>query len=292
MRVSAGMGMRNRRVYVVNKRRFVPFLIILVLIMALCVLLYLNLTFFTGEYTADDFLSDHLLMYFEVEMDLGVPWYYLAAIDKVEAIPEQEISKGRSAGIALHLTGIEGDDELPLFLQSYRGEKTFARAVVNEIKRFAGLQEIFLHKGFPLGTADAYHYQDGYGDARSYGGSRKHEGIDLMADMGVPIRSVGDGTVEQVGWNEYGGWRIGIRGRDGIYYYYAHMSRYEGRPQKGDKVKRGQTIGYVGDSGYGPEGTTGQFAPHLHFGMYRGRGSGLKAFNPYPFLRAWEAYSR
>ena len=133
-----------------------------------------------------------------------------------------------------------------------------------------------------------YTYEDGYGDARSYGGERNHEGIDLMAEQGVPILSVCDGVIEKVGWNELGGYRIGIRGQDNIYYYYAHMSYYEGKPEKGDKVKKGQLIGYVGDTGYGPEGTTGEFLPHLHFGMYYGKGGKLSAFNPYPFLKAWE----
>ena len=116
-----------------------------------------------------------------------------------------------------------------------------------------------------------------------------HEGIDLMAaDTGVPILSVCSGVIEKAGWNELGGYRIGIRGEDNVYYYYAHMSRYEGTPKAGDKISKGQLIGYVGDTGYGPEGTTGQFEPHLHFAMYLGKGEDLRAFNPYPFLKAWE----
>ncbi len=59
--------------------------------------------------------------------------------------------------------------------------------------------------------------------------------------------------------------------------YYAHLERYEDGLQAGDVVAKGQVIGYLGDSGYGPEGTTGEFEPHLHFGIYQ---PVEKAFSP------------
>ena len=46
------------------------------------------------------------------------------------------------------------------------------------------------------------------------------------------------------------------------------MSRFAEGIEMGERVKKGEVIGYVGDSGYGPEGTTGKFPPHLHFGIY------------------------
>ena len=93
-----------------------------------------------------------------------------------------------------------------------------------------------------------------------------------------------DGVIEKPAGTNWAviGWAFG--GKDNIYYYYAHLSRYEGNPEEGDKVTKGQIIGYVGDTGYGPEGTTGQFEPHLHFGMYYGKNNSLTPFNPYPFL--------
>src|SRR5688572_22545146 len=51
-----------------------------------------------------------------------------------------------------------------------------------------------------------------------------HEGTDIFAEPGTPIRAVHPGTVENVGWTFYSGWRIGIRGTDGRYWFYAHMS--------------------------------------------------------------------
>ena len=274
--------------YTINKSRFVPFITVVLLVISLLVLLFLNLTSSKGQYAVDEFIPDHLLMYFETGMDLEVPWYYLAAIDKAEDIPEEEINKERSSAIALHLMGIKEDNELPLFLKSYNDDKAFIKKVVRELEHFEWIQEIFKNKGFPIADDYEYNYKDGYGDARTYGGDRSHEGIDIMADMDIPILSVGDGVIEQVGWNELGGWRLGIRGEDNIYYYYAHMSRYQGKPEKGNKIEKGQLIGYIGDSGYGVEGTTGEFVSHLHFAMYKGKGRHLEAFNPFPFLKVWE----
>lgn len=50
----------------------------------------------------------------------------------------------------------------------------------------------------------------------------------------------------------------------------------------------GQTIGWVGSSGYGSPGTQGKFPPHLHYGIYRDRGITEWAFDPYPLLKQWE----
>ena len=71
-----------------------------------------------------------------------------------------------------------------------------------------------------------------------------------------------------------------------VYYYYAHLYRYDEMISEGDRVKAGQILGYAGDSGYGPEGTTGQFAVHLHFGIYQKNAEGEDvALNPYPLLK-------
>ncbi|MCH5267518.1 MAG: peptidoglycan DD-metalloendopeptidase family protein [Lachnospiraceae bacterium] len=133
-----------------------------------------------------------------------------------------------------------------------------------------------------------WYFEDGYGASRSYGGNRSHEGVDIMASKDEPgclqIRSVCDGVIEQMGWLRLGGYRIGIRSDTGFYYYYAHMERYAGGLHKGDRVKAGELIGYMGNTGYGKEGTKGKFAVHLHFGIYYTENDREKSLNPYPFL--------
>lgn len=135
-------------------------------------------------------------------------------------------------------------------------------------------------------------FEDSWGGARTYGGERRHEGTDLMPSINergvIPVVSVSDGTVEKKGWLELGGWRLGIRGRHGTYFYYAHLERYAEGIQPGSEVKAGQIIGYMGDSGYGEEGTVGQFAVHLHFGIYLTLEGKEVSVNPYKLLKLFD----
>lgn len=136
-------------------------------------------------------------------------------------------------------------------------------------------------------------YEDTFGADRNYNGEYKHEGTDLMAVNNVsgyyPIVSVTDGTVENIGWLEKGGYRIGIRAKSGGYFYYAHLSSYSDI-KKGDKVKAGTLLGYMGDTGYGKaEGTNGNFDVHLHFGIYIKTKNYLElSVNPYNILKYLE----
>lgn len=115
-------------------------------------------------------------------------------------------------------------------------------------------------------------FEDSFGEGRNYNGKYAHEGCDIMAVNNVsgfyPVISVTDGSVENLGWLEKGGYRVGIRSNNGGYFYYAHLSSYS-NIKKGDKISAGTLLGYMGDTGYGKkEGTTGKFDVHLHFGIY------------------------
>lgn len=115
-------------------------------------------------------------------------------------------------------------------------------------------------------------FEDSWNEDRIYGGERKHEGCDIMAGNNqadyFPVISVCDGVVEKMGWLELGGNRVGIRSDNGIYYYYAHLSSYSQELIEGKRVFAGELLGFMGDTGYGSEGTTGKFDVHLHFGIY------------------------
>ena len=115
------------------------------------------------------------------------------------------------------------------------------------------------------------HYDD-FGNSRSYGFKRTHLGNDLMGSIGTPIVAVESGVVENLGWNQYGGWRVGIRSFDTKrYYYYAHLRKnhpYVNDLEEGDTVKAGDVIGYLGMTGYSiKENVNNINIPHLHFGM-------------------------
>lgn len=135
-------------------------------------------------------------------------------------------------------------------------------------------------------------YEDSWQFARTFGGDRRHEGTDLMTvrnERGIyPVVSMTDGTLEQMGWLKLGGWRIGIRSASGTYYYYAHLESYAPDLETGMRVYAGQFLGFAGDSGYGAEGTTGQFAVHLHVGIYIPGRDREEAINPYPYLKQLE----
>ncbi|MFE4568413.1 M23 family metallopeptidase [Paenibacillus chitinolyticus] len=164
---------------------------------------------------------------------------------------------------------------------------------VERIEQFTDIFEKFgtlsLHEhAFPLPIKAEYSYRSTWGASRGWGGFRIHEGTDLFAGYGVPVRSTSYGIIEVKGWNPYGGWRIGIRDLDNIYHYYAHLSGFDKKIKEGDVVAPGQVVGWVGSSGYGKPGTSGKFPPHLHFGMYRDRGLADWPFDPYPSLKKWE----
>lgn len=128
-------------------------------------------------------------------------------------------------------------------------------------------------KGFsPIAKTFPYNDYDDFGTGRSYGYKRKHLGHDLMGQVGTPVIAVETGTVEKMGWNQYGGWRIGIRSLDGKrYYYYAHLRKnfpYRLDLKEGDTVEYGDVIGYLGRTGYSAtENTNNIQQAHLHFGL-------------------------
>ena len=137
-------------------------------------------------------------------------------------------------------------------------------------------------------------YVDSWYQPRTYGGDRKHEGTDLMAPNNLrgyfPIISISDGYVEKIGWLEQGGYRVGIRSEAGAYFYYAHLDSYASGLKKGDRIIAGQLLGFMGDSGYGSEGTIGMFDVHLHLGIYVNSEEDEMSVNPYWILKYLEKY--
>jgi len=107
-----------------------------------------------------------------------------------------------------------------------------------------------------------------------------HQGIDITAERGTPILSMGPGVVENAGWTFYSGTRVGVRGIDGRYYFYAHLSSIQQGIVVGARVSAGTVLGLVGNTGYGLAGHRDEFPPHLHFGIE----VGAQWVNPYPTL--------
>lgn len=124
----------------------------------------------------------------------------------------------------------------------------------------------------PIAKNYSFSHYDDFGNSRSYGFKRTHLGNDLMGSIGTPIVAVESGVIENLGWNQYGGWRIGIRSFDTKrYYYYAHLRKnhpYVEGLEAGMVVKAGDVIGYLGMTGYSTKENVNNInVPHLHFGM-------------------------
>ena len=124
----------------------------------------------------------------------------------------------------------------------------------------------------PIAAGYGYSHCDDFGVGRSFGFKRKHLGNDLMGAGGTPIVAVEGGIIEVMGWNRYGGWRIGIRSFDNKrYYYYAHLQKdhpFAEGLQEGDQVQAGDLIGFMGRTGYSDKENVNNIETvHLHFGM-------------------------
>lgn len=150
--------------------------------------------------------------------------------------------------------------------------------LVGEYKREAeagdgGYETVYGLKGyFPIARGFDYNHYDDFGAGRSYGYKRKHLGHDMMGLVGTPIIAVESGVVEALGWNQYGGWRIGIRSFDGKrYYYYAHLRQnypYAEGLEEGSVVTAGDVIGYMGHTGYSAKENVNNIdVVHLHWGL-------------------------
>lgn len=147
------------------------------------------------------------------------------------------------------------------FLGSFSIEKDGENIPVYGLKAFS-----------PIAAGYHYVHSDDFGVSRSFGFQRKHLGHDMMGSLGTPIVAVEGGVVEAIGWNRYGGWRIGIRSFDSRrYYYYAHLQKdtpFAPGLEVGKLVQAGDLIGFMGRTGYSDKENVNNIETvHLHFGM-------------------------
>jgi peptidoglycan LD-endopeptidase LytH len=185
------------------------------------------------------------------------------------------------------------DDNFKIGLWNYYHRDKTVGIIVGKAKVYRHFKKLNLDAhAFPVPIRSNHSYRTTWGDARGWGGRRIHEGTDIFANYGVPVRATNYGIIEMKGWNKFGGWRIGIRDINNTYHYFAHMSGFAKDLKVGQIVEPGMLIGSVGSSGYGPPGTSGKFPPHLHYGMYKDNGYTEWSFDPYPHLRMWERQER
>ena len=233
-------------------------------------------------------------------VDFGVPYEslkYAMDVDISTAEKEKHISWIQILAIAGCRTGgkcplssvkqaakdLEGDrdteDLLGNLYRYYPYYKASFTAVLGgllgnyAIEKDGEIKAVYGLKAFsPVAAGYGYSHCDDFGNQRTFGFARKHLGHDMMGSLGTPIVAVESGVVEAMGWNRYGGWRIGIRSADNQrYYYYAHLQKdqpFADGLAEGDIVQAGDLIGFMGSTGYSDKENTNNIETvHLHFGI-------------------------
>lgn len=145
---------------------------------------------------------------------------------------------------------------------------------------FIALKKNPLYNTFPVAGKGNTAIMSFWGMERD-GGARKHEGIDIFAKKGTPVVALADGYITFAGERGLGGKQVWLRdGHVGASLYYAHLDSIN--TADGARVKQGDTLGYVGNTG------NARFTPpHLHFGIYK-----HGAVDPLPFVFTTEGINQ
>ena len=198
-----------------------------------------------------------------------------------------DLNKFKSSDLDVLVNKLKNGETMESITKDLKNYSYYYEAYNSVLKEFIGEYEIQVSdangnisfekkygiKAFsPIAKNYSFSHYNDFGSSRSYGYKRRHLGNDLMGSIGTPIIAVESGIVEALGWNQYGGWRIGIRSFDKKrYYYYAHLRKghpYASDMYEGKIVKAGDVIGYLGMTGYSSKEDVNNInVPHLHFGL-------------------------
>jgi murein DD-endopeptidase MepM/ murein hydrolase activator NlpD len=171
------------------------------------------------------------------------------------------------AGVQARLARLAHASELRLSAGSML--QSLAHRVLN-LRRLAGLARQRMIAALPSLNPDGGSITAGYG-WRVNPWPEFHQGIDLAADYGTPVRSAADGVVRSAGWDGGFGIKVDVDHENGYHTWYAHLSRVA--VAIGSRVRKGETIAFVGATG---EAT----GPHLHYQVMLGG----QAIDPAPYL--------
>jgi murein DD-endopeptidase MepM/ murein hydrolase activator NlpD len=166
-------------------------------------------------------------------------------------------------------TSYSGDVDI----ESLMGEIQNASERVDEIKDYLRIQkDLYLAtpKGFPVGGQISSPYgrrENPFGGEQSF-----HSGVDISETPGTPIKATADGVVSYSGFTQSSGYVVLIEHGCGFSTAYAHNR--SNTVKVGQRLKRGEVIGYIGSSGK----STG---PHVHYEVWE-KG---KSVNPNKFLQ-------
>jgi murein DD-endopeptidase MepM/ murein hydrolase activator NlpD len=196
---------------------------------------------------------------------LGVADEVVVAADQVVVEADQQVNQ--ALGEVQRLEA-ERAEELRRAEEARRRAEAIARALQSAAAD--GVSDD-ITPGFICPVAGPSAFVDSWGAPRS--GGRTHKGVDMMGAKGTPLAAVGDGYIT-MSYGVLGGNIVWLHADHGVSYFYAHLDGYPAWLVDGQRVARGDVVGYMGDTGNPAPG-----AYHLHFGLYPG---GAAAVNPYP----------
>ena len=281
----------------VNKRFFMIGFISFIIIIALAVIMYnifaveaenkdyIKWFEFTAEYDILDKTSKLDISSHVNNEEIKYNWVELIAY--LACKYGGDLNKFKSSDLDVLVNKLKNGETMESITKDLKNYSYYYEAYNSVLKEFIGEYEIQVSdangnisfekkygiKAFsPIAKNYSFSHYNDFGSSRSYGYKRRHLGNDLMGSIGTPIIAVESGIVEALGWNQYGGWRIGIRSFDKKrYYYYAHLRKghpYASDMYEGKIVKAGDVIGYLGMTGYSSKENVNNInVPHLHFGL-------------------------
>lgn len=281
----------------VNKRFFMIGFISFIIIIALAVIMYnifaveaenkdyIKWFEFTAEYDILDKTSKLDISSHVNNEEIKYNWVELIAY--LACKYGGDLNKFKSSDLDVLVNKLKNGETMESITKDLKNYSYYYEAYNSVLKEFIGEYEIQVSdangnisfekkygiKAFsPIAKNYSFSHYNDFGSSRSYGYKRRHLGNDLMGSIGTPIIAVESGIVEALGWNQYGGWRIGIRSFDKKrYYYYAHLRKghpYASDMYEGKIVKAGDVIGYLGMTGYSSKEDVNNInVPHLHFGL-------------------------
>ena len=216
-------------------------------------------------------------------VDLGVARNYIGVVaDGNQRLVRryEQLSKKLDSS-HLELADSLGEASADLGAKSEAVRATFGEllSAVQELQAYQAGAHAYI-SGFVFPVAGDTEFIDSWGYPRMTGtaSAHWHQGADLFADHGTPLIAAENGVVERVGVGSLGGNKLWVAGDSGNGYYYAHLSAFAPGVHDGQRVRAGELVGFVGDTG-NARGTS----PHLHFEIHPG---GIGPVNPYPLLRA------
>lgn len=281
----------------VNKRFFMIGFISFIIIIALAVIMY-NIFAVEGE-NKDyikwfEFTAEYDILDKTSKLDISshvnneeIKYNWVELIAYLACKYGGDLNKFKSSDLDVLVNKLKNGETMESITKDLKNYSYYYEAYNSVLKEFIGEYEIQVSdangnisfekkygiKAFsPIAKNYSFSHYNDFGSSRSYGYKRRHLGNDLMGSIGTPIIAVESGIVEALGWNQYGGWRIGIRSFDKKrYYYYAHLRKghpYASDMYEGKIVKAGDVIGYLGMTGYSSKENVNNInVPHLHFGL-------------------------